>query len=196
MMDWLQLIAAIVGSSVLTAIVAGVFNVVAIKETNSENEKQRKSDSDSKNEQEKQKKEEIRKKQQAENLYKIVLPATKCEALKTYIKESGQFCMDAWQKLYEALCTDNDNDALYTNYSRYKNWLGNSHYNLMNREGLPFKEYVVSLIKNDLEVQCGLTEFFQRYNKGTREKIKIDVEKLNKDVDFINEELNLYIEHF
>lgn len=195
-MNWLQLITAIVGSSVLTALVTGLFNVITIKETNKENERQRRFDSDSKTVHENKLKEERSEIQKAENLYKIILPATKCEALKTYIKESGQFHIDAWQVLYEALCCDNDNQDLYINYSRYKNWLESCHYDLMNKNNLPFKQYVADLIKNDLEMQHNLTEFFQRYNKGTRENIEIDVEKLNNDIDFINKELNLYIEKF
>lgn len=37
---------------------------------------------------------------------------------------------------------------------------------------------------------------YKFYFKGTREEVSIDVEKLNKDIDFINKRLNLYIEKF
>ena len=191
-MDWFQLIITIIGSSALTAFVTGVFNYRTIKITNEENEKQRKFNIDFKIQQEEKLKKEQSQHQQAENLYKIILPAIKCEVLKTYIKEPNIYHFDIWGALYEAL-TSND-DCVY--YSRYKKWLETASYNFYNKKDLPFKDYVVDLIKDDLEKQCELTEFFQRYNKGTRERVEIDVDKLNKDIDFINKELNLYIEKF
>lgn len=48
MMDWWQLLITIISSSALTAFITGIFNFKTIKETNKENERQRKFDSDSK----------------------------------------------------------------------------------------------------------------------------------------------------
>lgn len=192
-MDWWQLLITIISSSALTAFITGIFNFKTIKETNKENERQRKFDSDSKTVHENKLKEEQNEIQKAENLYKIISPAIRCETLRAFIKEPNIYNLDIWADLYEALRSDNND---YDHYSFYNNWLKSNTYRFWNKKYLPFKEYVIDLIKDDLETQHGLTEFFQRYNKGTREEVSIDVEKLNKDIDFINKRLNLYIEKF
>lgn len=193
MMDWWQLLITIISSSALTAFITGIFNFKTIKETNKENERQRKFDSDSKTVHENKLKEEQNEIQKAENLYKIISPAIRCETLRTFIKEPNIYNLDIWADLYEALRSDNND---YDHYSFYNNWLKSNTYRFWNKKYLPFKEYVIDLIKDDLETQHELTEFFQRYNKGTREEVSIDVEKLNNDIDFINKKLNLYIEKF
>lgn len=95
-MDWFQFIITIISSSALTAFVTGIFNYRIIKTTNEENEKQRKFDIDFKIQQEEKLKKEQSQHQQAENLYKIILPAIKCEVLKTYIKEPNVYHLDVW----------------------------------------------------------------------------------------------------
>lgn len=190
MMDWWQLLITIISSSALTAFITGIFNFKTIKETNKENERQRKFDSDCKTVCEEKIKEEQNKHQKAENLYKIILPAAKCEALRIYIKYPEKYNYDVFKYLYEEINND------YISYSEYAKWLNQARFKFKNPGDIDFQIYVKNLIRDDLEKQYNLTEFFQRYNKGTYESVKIDIEKLNNDIEFINKELNLYIEKF
>ena len=193
-MDWFQLIVTIIGSSSLTALITCIFNYKSMKQANKENACQRSFDYNCRVESENKQKEAQNRKQQAENLYKIICPAIKCRCLRHYIKEPSCYTLGAWQALYDALRSEDDDK--YIQYSKYVQWLNHCNIGLYNKTDLPFREYVISLIGSDLEAQNGLTEFMQRYNKGTEEAIEIDVAKLNKDIERINKELNLFIEEF
>lgn len=188
-MDWFQLIVAIIGSSVLTALVTGFFNQQTIKEANAENERKR--DFEIKQKQEVATKESI--KEKAENLYKIISPALECQYLLFYIKSPNKYHEDAFGCLYKAI---NGDDFYMQIYKKYIDWLKKGEIKFLGSGELPFDEYVKNLIEQDLKRQTDLSFFFQRYNKGTSESIDIDVEKLNIDIDFVNKELNLYIEKF
>lgn len=187
-MDWWQLLFTIISSSALTAFITGVFDCKTIKETNKENDRQRKFDSDSKTLHEEKLKEEQNRHQKAENLYKIISPATKCEALRIYIKNPQQYNINSLG--YVTNC-----EEFYTEIMKFLKQ-AEMVFKVNHPGEINLSSYIKKLIKNDLEIQYNLTEFFQRYNKGTYENIEIDVEKLNKDIDFINKELNLYIENF
>ncbi len=192
-MDWWQLLFTIISSSALTAFITGIFNFKTIKETNKENERQRKFDFDSKTIHENKLKEEQNEIQKAENLYKIISPALECKCLLFYIKEPNKYCEDAFYYLYEAISKD---DCCASTYKNYTDWLKQGKFKFWNPHDLPFDKYIRSLIEQDLKRQTDLSFFFQRYDKGTSGLIEIDVIKLNKDIDFINKELNLYIEKF
>lgn len=47
----------------------------------------------------------------------------------------------------------------------------------------------------DMEKLSGLNEFMLRYNKSDSD-YDIDIEQLNKDIDIINETLNMHIKKF
>ena len=193
-MNWFQIIIAILSSSVVTTFITCRYNNKSMKQVNEENARQRSFDYNCRVESENKQKEAQDRKQQAENLYKIISPAISCKCLRHYIKEPSCYALGAWQALYDAICSGDDNK--YLRYSQYVQWLKHCNIGLYNKTELPFKEYVISLIGSDLEAQNGLTEFMQRYNKGTEEGIEIDVAKLNKDIERINKELNLFIEKF
>ena len=46
-----------------------------------------------------------------------------------------------------------------------------------------------NFIKESLEVKYNVLQFMNRYNKGNRNKVQIDIDKLNKDIDFVNKTL-------
>lgn len=180
-MDWFQLMIAIIGSSALTALVTGFFNQQTIKEANAESERKR--DFETKQKQEAVTKESI--KEKAENLYKIISPATKCEALRIYIKKPQQYNINS-------LGYVTDCEEFYTEIMKSLKQ-AEIIFRMKHSGEINLPSYIKKLIKDDLERQYNLIEFFQRYNKGTYESVEIDVEKLNSDIEFVNKELNLYI---
>ena len=46
-----------------------------------------------------------------------------------------------------------------------------------------------NFIKESLEVKHNVLQFMKHYNKGTGNKVQIDIDKLNKDIDFVNKTL-------
>ena len=187
-MNWFQLIIAIAGSGVLTAAVTGVFNFVSNKQNNKYN--QQRFDNEKSILKAKEEKESVTRK--AENLCSIIKPAILCNAVRVYIKSPEIYHKDFMTCLYMELY---ENSSRH-DYDEYKDWLKRANFNIGNPGNIPFQKYIKELINSDLLKQANLQEFFLRYTTGSEECVEIDVNKLNEDIDTINNVLGLYISKF
>lgn len=187
-MNWLQLIIAIAGSGAVTAFITGLFNVIGNKQNNKYNQNR----FEKENEQ-KEKIENINKeKESAKDLLKIIKPAIETNILREYIKYPERFSYGFIETLYYNL-TNNE-----YSYRPINDWINTGKFQLIKQYaelGISFPEYIKKLIKMDMEKLSGLNEFMLRYNKSDSD-YDIDIEQLNKDIDIINETLNMHIKKF
>lgn len=199
-MAWWQLIIAILGSGTVTALVTGIFTLIGNTKNNKFNQQRYEQDRNDKDKVIKCNNEIAR----AEHLYNIIKPAIYCEALRFYINDPSLYKNDIFSALYEYLC--NDNDAEYE-YSKYKLWLKSYTYKFSPacKLDVSFDAYVIKLIEKDLKEQVNLQDFFLRYTSVIEEPtvgllhpthISFNVLKLNEDISYINDKLNMCLEYF
>lgn len=188
-MNWFQLFIAILGSSSLTALITGIFNMVSNKQNYKLTQQRLDNDKKLKDEELKRNNE----KEQAQNLYNIIKPAINNECIREYINKPGEYSANALRRLCDDLSTKK-----YTtkNSEDVYKWLLDGNILFDNIEHIQFNNWVVKMLSDLVYKDC--SDFFARYRTltGSTKLITIDTKKLNTDVDYINEKLNLYIEHF
>lgn len=187
-MNWLQLIIAIAGSGAVTAFITGLFNVIGNKQNNKYNQDR----FEKENEQKKKIENTNKEKESANDLLKIIKPAIETNILREYIKYPEKFSCGFIENLYIYL-TNNE-----CSYKPINEWIRSGKFQLPNQKkvtGIDLIDYIYVLIKKDMEKLSGLNEFMLRYNKSDSD-YDIDIEQLNKDIDIINETLNMHIKKF
>ena len=187
-MNWLQIIGAIIGSGTITAVITGLLNMIVNKQNNKYNQDRLKKENEQKEKIEKINKE----KESAKDLLKIIKPAIETNILREYIKYPKQFAYGFIECLYENL-TNNE-----YSYRPINDWIRNGKLQIPNQKkvmGIDLINYIYALIKKDMEKLSELNEFMLRYNKSDSD-YDIDIEQLNKDIDIINETLNMHIKKF
>lgn len=83
-------------------------------------------------------------------------------------------------------------------YKPINDWIRSGKLQIQNQKkitGIDLINYIYILIKKDIEKLSELNEFMLRYNKSDSD-YDIDIEQLNKDIDIINETLNMHIKKF
>lgn len=193
-MIWWQILLSILGSGFVTALITGGFNFLSNKQNNKYN--QERFELESKNKQELVKYDEEQKKlieqkqndiEKAKDLYRIIKQGINCEYISFFVKYPEKYVKDFFVYMLE----QKDNHKLTEIYDFIKK---QKEYKFIHNDDNMY-EYFINLIEKD--IKSDIFDFEQRYfiySENYNRTIKINVEKLNKDIDFVNKTLNLNIE--
>lgn len=128
--------------------------------------------------------------QRAQNLYKIIKPALYNTQVQAWIKNPNTYN----QYYFEDLKNELDTDSFYNNKDLDEWWklTKNLKHQIKNKY---IFEYIDTTIKNDIE--SDIQDFKARYVIIENDMVvKVDIEKLNTDINTINNTLGLYIETY
>ena len=209
-MSWIQLLIAILGSGGITALIAGILDVIGIKQTNKFN--QQRFDNDKKLAEDKLRLEEDR--AAAQDLYRIikggfiVLPLI--QEKFTYIDGGDDYAFTYKNFAYKLVQDINrDNlEGIKSDLDRFiRNLIAEARDTVNDHkiEDCKIVDYFLELVISDLnEHKEDYKDFKARYMTSTyRYQAELygigwnyifDVKKLNSDIDFVNKILNLHIE--
>lgn len=204
-MNWFQLFVAIIGSGAATALVTGIFNIKGIKQTDKLNQKRFDNDQKIVRAQSKAEKD----KASAQDLYRIikgglsVLPIVekdlKCSPTYNYKNFAYSIitCVDQGD-----ITNLKENLSLF-----FDKLIDKSRYTVNNKniEDNKIIDYFLNLLISDVsKYDLDYQDFKARYmtstytTNGPADSIgwnyKLDIEKLNKDIKFVNQKLNLHLE--
>lgn len=204
-MNWFQLFVAIIGSGVATALVTGIFNIKGIKQTDKLNQKRFDNDQKTVRAQSKAEKD----KASAQDLYRIikgglsVLPLVEKDLKYSPIYNYKNFAYSIITCVDQGDITNlKENLRLF-----FDKLIDKSKYtvNDKNIEDNKIIDYFLNLIISDVsKYDLDYQDFKARYMTSTYTtsgpagsigwNYKLDIEKLNKDIKFVNQKLNLHLE--
>ena len=205
-MDWIQLIVAILGSGVLTAFVAGLLNIIGIGQTNKFN--QQRFDNDRRLTEDKTELE--KNKAAAQDLYRIIRGGLNIlPAIEKNLKYSEIYNYKNLAHNIIARIERDDLSNIKDDLILFFNKLADRSKHTINGVDIgdsQLLDYFLNLIISNIQENGkDYQDFKARYMKSEYKSSAslgylgwnylLDINKLNADIDFVNQNLNLHLEH-
>lgn len=179
-MNWLQCIISSILSAVISIITVYITHHMMLKRDDKKYQHESKEKNIELNRQK-----EI---QKAESLYKIIKPALYNAQVQAWMYSKQPYHIDYFNILRKELNNNSDTDSKELN-----NLMNNAKY--LYHHNITLYSYLNKCIEND--INSDIQDFKARYVIIENNMIvKVDIEKLNTDINTINNTLGLYIETF
>ena len=189
-MTWIQLVIAVLSSSLLTAVVTGVFNVINFHQTDKQNSDRIKNEKEKESEELKR----MSNKELAQNMYNIIYPAIHNPIIKNMLTNNKGFHTDSLSEFLTSLISDNS----YPVDTMVKNWFNEGVKLFSYPNSKMSKEQFYTLIDTVIKgYYQDCATFIDIYGViESHQIIKFNIDKLNTDIVFINEHLNMALPQY